>query len=97
MKRRHRKLPKINTREKKQRDFKSVNDNKKLAWQHLFGNMSAEDIILELNSTWIDSRYQLQIINPQEPIVCDGAVLFQGWRQNVIPCYHQEVNHEQAS
>ena len=81
--RKQRRLPKVNQREKKQSNL-SLNDRKKEAWEELFGGMTATEIIHELNTLWVDSRYRLVIIGQSE-LHSDGQELFKGWEVNDEP------------
>ena len=72
----HRK-PYKNNRERNQTSF-GMNHDKMKALEALFKGMTPQDIIAELNSTWIDARYRLVVIG-QDNIICDDIVCFKDW------------------
>ena len=79
--RKQRRLPKVNQREKKQSNV-GLNDRKREAWEEMFKGMTGEEIVADLNSCWIDSRYKFVIVSPVSTILCDKAILFEGWEVN---------------
>jgi hypothetical protein len=61
-----------NNRERRQTNT-SMSPDKLEALEQLFKGMTPEEILAELNNTWIDARYKLVVVKQSE------EELFKGW------------------
>lgn len=72
-------VPKRNNRERKQ-TATGCSEDKLKAFERLFEGMTAEEVVAELNHTWIDARYRVVIIDGHKLIEEDKLQgCFEGW------------------
>jgi hypothetical protein len=65
---RHHRLPKSRNGANDPPNVVKVPQSKHEAWHILFSNMTAQEVLEQMNDWWIDPRYKLCLVPTKQPI-----------------------------